>query len=200
MIPSVPIRFWEYFDALSIGVLVVVIFSLIISHHRRVGGVLSTISKTVAYSPRTSLIFSIAMTVFFPLYYAFLWLWVGPLVRMPVLFYIVLLLSAMCELLFVWMPAKGKTDKVHAVAAGLVGLMMFILPIIMIVYGAGIGTLGKIGLISFLVIGSCVCFILLAKRVRHHIFQIEIIYCAAFLIAMSLVAHGYDSSALLLSR
>src|SRR5258706_7871387 len=98
MFPTHPIAFWHYFDFITIGVLIIVITALMAAHHKNTGSLLGSISETVAYSKTSSIIFSITMTILFPLYYAFVWFWVLPLISAPRGFYYLLVFSALCEM------------------------------------------------------------------------------------------------------
>jgi|GEM_PF-1230488 len=190
MIPMTPITFWKYFDIVSLGILIVVVSALLALHYKKTGGLLSTISKTVAHSPHTSLIFSVAMTLFFPLYYAFLWFWVGPLIKMPNVFYVLLAISAICEMIFVWMPAKGKTNKAHAIAAGIVGVMMLIISIVILTYSSGLNEASTISIFTFLIVAGCTVVALASRKMYQYAFRIEVTYCVTFLAMMSLIAHS----------
>src|ERR1700722_10350149 len=107
MIPSRPDSAWQYFDLISVGAIFIILVILILNHYRKTGSLEPTVSQTVAYSKRSSLTFSILVTPFFPLYYGFLYFWVAPLTNMPAYFYYLLILSAICELIFVWVPATS---------------------------------------------------------------------------------------------
>jgi hypothetical protein len=191
MIPAVPVEFWRFFDFYTIGILFVVIGLLVRTHHNKNGAALRTISQTVAYSKPSSLIFSIVMTIFFPLYYAFIWLWVGPKVYMPVVFYYLLTISAICEMIFVWVPATiGKSRKVHEAMATIVGLAMFVLPIIILVYGKYLNITDKVSILSFIILAIILGCLLVIRRLLAYTFLFETIYCLVFLITISIIAHS----------
>lgn len=190
MIPVSPLTFWEYFDVISLGALTLVIVTLLLSHRKKSGSLLSSISKTVAYSPQSSQIFSVAMTVFFPLYYAFLWFWVGPLLHMPYFYYILLAIAAFFEMIFVWMPAKGKTNKIHTIAAAYVGFTMFILPLIILIYGTGLSKIDFTAILSFLSVSLSLLVLLAIQKLHKYTLQFEVIFCVMFLVTMSIIAHS----------
>ena len=73
MFPSHPGSYWHYIDFVTLVSLTFIITALVKSHHKKTGALLGSISQTVAYSKASSIIFSIAMTIFFPLYYAYIW-------------------------------------------------------------------------------------------------------------------------------
>lgn len=189
MIPNAPVSFWEYFDAVSLTALFIVITFLMITHRKSTGALLSTISETVAHSTHSSLIFSIVMTVFFPLYYAFLWFWLAPSLRMPPVFYGLLLLSALFEIVFVWMPANGKTHKMHSTTSGVVGILMLVAPILILAYGIGLDGIDRAAIYTFLSVSIISLGLLFFRQMREYTLHIEIIYCATFLAAMSFIAH-----------
>jgi hypothetical protein len=191
MIPAVPVEFWRFFDFYTIGALFVVIGSVVKSHHNKNGAVLKTISQTVAYSKRSSFIFSIAMTIFFPLYYMFMWLWVGPKIYMPVGFYYLLAISAICEMIFVWVPATiGKSRKVHEAMATTVGGAMLVLPIIILVYSKYLNIIDKVSILIFIILAIILSCLFAIRKLRKYTFLFETTYCLIFLATISIIAHS----------
>jgi hypothetical protein len=190
MIPSKPLHFWEFFDLYTLGILFVVVGLLIVVHYRKTGGLLGTISQTVAHSRQSSLVFSIVMTICFPLYYAFIWFWVSPLLQMPTWFYYLLVLSALCEIIFVWVPATtGKIRVVHEVMASIVGILMFVTAILILLYATDLSTIDITAALSFIVLTIALGVLLLIRRTRKSVFAYETIYCLGFLIFISVIAH-----------
>ncbi len=189
MIPETPITFWQYFDLVSLIPIFIGVLWILIAHRRAEGSYLHTISRVIAQSPKSQLGFSVLMTLFFPLYYAFLWFWVGPYVNAPTLFYAVLILSAIAEILFIWLPATGKgaKSKIHSVTAAFVGSMMFLAPLLLLT-----GTpsdIGRTAIISFYVVSGVLGIIYLSGKARRHTLLLEAIFCVAFLAMISIVAH-----------
>ena len=182
-----PIPFWQHFDLVSLSVLTVFVSILIVLQvcKKRVTPV--TISQSVASSPKSSLAFSIIMTIFFPLYYCFLWFWVGPYISAPVIFYVLLTLSFVAELIFVWAPANGKTKLVHSISAGTVGVLMLLSSIIIFVAAINVSDIARISITVFWVT-SVIAALSLLKRYRKYTFVAELLFCAGFLIMMSIVA------------
>ena len=81
--PNAPLQAFQYLDAFVIVGLSLMIGKLLIDYRRKNGNMLSTISKTVVATKQSSLVFTLSMLVAFPLYYAWVWLWVGPVLAMP---------------------------------------------------------------------------------------------------------------------
>ena len=163
---------------------------LIILHHKKYGSLESTISKTIAKRKSSRRAFSVTMMIFFPLYYAFLYFWVGPMTHMPDIFYALILLSAMFELIFVWVPAAGDTERVHEVTAGLVSIGMILLMVIMVICGYGLTLTDYIAASCFILLAVSTVLIVYLRKLKRHTFMMEFVYCAAFALAMSIIAHS----------
>lgn len=179
---------FEFVDIFVAAGLSLALASMLWWHHKKTSRVLGSISQTVAASRRKSLMFSLTMSVAYPLYYLWLWLWVGPSLMMPSAYYIVLVFSAVAELIFVWVPATdGVKRRVHETAAAFVGLAMLILPALILLNVRNPSELSKA--VIFVYFGVCaVLLVLLAStKYRRHTFTYEVIYCLAFLVAMSVV-------------
>jgi hypothetical protein len=190
MIPEQPVDFWQYFDFYILALLTIFITYLLLLHRRKNGALLSTISQTIAHSKNSSLSFSIIMTICYPLYYGFLWYWVGPLTRMPAIFYILLIVSAVFEVIFVWVPSKsGRQKRIHEFAAGVVGIFMFASILLILILGNSIHNLAVLFCYLFLLTSLIMSWLLIFKKYRKHIFAFEVIYISLFLITISLVAH-----------
>jgi len=191
MISVEPIEFWEFFDLYTLGILFIIVGSLVVTHYRKNGSLLSTISETVAHSHHSSLIFSVVMMICFPLYYAFIWFWVAPLTQMPVSFYYLLTISALFEVIFVWVPATdGRSRKIHQIMSSLVGVAMLAAPLFILLYGTGLSTVSRISILVFTAMAVILVGLLLIKSTRKYTFLYETIYCAAFLATISVIAHS----------
>ena len=168
MFPTHPIVFWHYFDFITIAILIIVITALMSAHHRKTGALLGSISETVAYSKTSSTIFSITMTILFPLYYAFIWFWVLPLIHAPRGFYFILIFSALCEMVFVWAPAtEGLSKRIHGVMTSIVVVAMYSLALLIFVHGVNIDTDARISLSIFLAYPFCVGMVMTIKNFAH---------------------------------
>lgn len=190
MIPSAPITFWKYFDFISIGALAIIIGYLVTDHRKQTGSILGTISQTVAHNPKSSLFFSLGMTVFFPAYYAYLYFWLAPHVGAPNSYYYLLIVSAIFEMIFVWVPAReGVKNTIHSVAAGIVGIFMFTLPALILVEARTINEAAKFSIVAFLVTSCLLATSLAIKKYRKYTFGYETGYCLLFLICMAIVGH-----------
>lgn len=130
------------------------------------------------------------MTIFFPLYYAFLWFWVGPLLQMPPVYYTLLFISALSEMTFVWVPATGRSYKIHAISAAYVGLTMLLLPILILVCGIGLTFASSVFIYAFLVITIGIMASLAFRSMRKYTLHFEVLFCVAFLMMMSIIAHS----------
>ncbi len=191
MLPGHPIAFWHYIDFITIGILTVVLTLLVKAHHKKTGSLLGSISETVAYSKTSSTIFSITMTILFPLYYAFIWFWVLPLIHAPSWIYYLLIVSAICEMVFVWAPAtSGISKQVHGIMASIVAVFMFVLALFILIHGVHLDVLARIALIVFLLSPIAILAAMTVKRFRKYTFIYEVIISVTFLAAISLVGHG----------
>ena len=183
-----PISFWQYFDFISLAVLIAFVGALVILRVRQTKEVPATISHSVASSPNSSLAFSLIMTVFFPLYYCFLWFWLGPYISAPTIFYVLLVTAFLAELIFVWAPASGRTKRIHSVSAAFVGLTMILASIIIFEAGGSVSDAARISIILFWII-TVVTALSFLKIYRKHTFIAELLFCFAFLAMISIVAH-----------
>lgn len=191
MIPVSPVPFWQYFDLITLSILLSVTAVLVMAQRKSTGKLLGTISQSVAHTKRSSLIFSIFMTICYPLYYAFVWLWVGPLVDAPTIFYYLLAGSALCEMVFVWVPATtGMSHKIHAAMAYVVGVEMFVFPVIILLYGQNVSSFAQASIIFFLVTGCALLSLMIFKKLRTYTFLYETIYSVVFLLTVSIIAHS----------
>lgn len=190
MLPTHPVAFWHYFDFITISILTIVLTALMRAHYRKTGGLLGSISETVAYSKTSSTIFSVTMTVCFPLYYAFVWFWVLPLVQAPQWVTYLLLFSAFCEMVLVWVPATvGKTKRIHQAATSVVVVAMFLLSLFILLLGMNLSIAAQTSLIVFLVSPVFIGILMTIKRLRKYTFIYEVVCCVLFLMSFSLVGH-----------
>lgn len=188
--PAIPIKEFDFVDFIVLGVLTLVLSGMMLWHHRRNGAVLRSISATVAVEKGTSLIFSVVMSICYPLYYAWLWLWVGPKLEMPSLYYIVLAVAAFFELVFVWVPSTtGWKRQTHEFATTLVGLAMLVIPGMFLLGHKAGSTVGVVSIAVFYAVSLVLSVLLLIPRYRKHTFTYEVIFCVAFLAAASIVGH-----------
>ncbi len=190
MIPAHPVSNWQYFDLVSVGAISIMLAILLITHHRQTGSLLGTVSATVAYSKSSSLIFAIVATLFSPLYVAFLWFWVSPLTSMAGYFYYLLLLSAICELILVWVPStEGNSKKIHGIAASLVAIAMPFAALLLLSQGSNLHSAAKVSIYVFLTLVIALAILLVSKKFRKYTFLYESLYCISFVIVMSVIAH-----------
>jgi hypothetical protein len=191
MFPTSPVAFWHYFDFITVGAITIVIMGLVRAHHKKTGGLLGSISETLAYSKTSSTIFSIVMTIFFPLYYAFIWFWILPLIHAPRVFYYLLIVPTLCEIVFIWVPATvGRSKRIHKVMVGIVFIIMYVFALLILIHGIHINMAARIGLSIYLASPFILFAAMTVKSLRKYTFLYEIIYCAAFLAAISLIGHG----------
>lgn len=190
MIPTEPLVVAKYFDFISLGVLIVVITLLLLSHRKQHGSVLGTISETVGATKKAHLIFAVSMSIFAPMYYAFVWFWVGPVTDMPRYFYYILGTAFICELLFIWFPARdNRGGKIHKWTASFVGLVMFIIPLILAIETAVLSPLAKYSLVVFFATSLTLLGLMFTKTFRKNTFLFECIYCLASVGTISIIAH-----------
>jgi hypothetical protein len=191
MIPSHAINYWKYYDFISIVAIFIMLSVLLTVHYRKNGSLQATISQTVAHSKHSSLTFSIFTSIFFPLYYVFMYFWVAPLKGMPIFFYYLLMVSAICELIFVWVPAiNGIKKNIHEVTASFVGMAMLVVPILFLIYGNNLSSLADISIIIFYTLTLIIIISLISKRARKYTIFYESIYCVIFVTVISIIAHS----------
>src|SRR5665213_234106 len=190
MFPAHPVAFWHYFDFITICTLTIVLITLMKAHHKRTGSLLSSISETVAYSKTSSVIFSLTMTILFPLYYAFVWFWVLPLIQAPEWIYYLLLFSALCEMVFVWAPATvGRSKRIHGAMVSICLLAMYALTLLILLHGVNVGIAARISLSLSLACPFLIGMLMIIKKFRKYTFLYEVTCSVAFLVSISLVGH-----------
>lgn len=189
MIPSEPVQFWRYFDIVVIATVTLVVAWLMITHRKKKGELLASISQTIAADKRSSFIFSVMMTVAVPLYYGFIWFWVGPLVAAPWHFYALVAASFVAEMVFVWVPAtSGKSKRVHEITAGFVGITMFVAPLTLLI-GGNLEEAARVAIMIFTGITLIMGALLLTPNQRKYTLTYETIYCILFWALISLITH-----------
>ena len=188
--PNAPLQAFQYLDAFVIVGLSLIIGKLLIDYRRKNGNMLSTISKTVVATKQSSLVFTLSMLVAFPLYYAWVWLWVGPVLAMPKWFYAVVAVSAVAEMMFVLVPASsGWKQKVHEVAASFVGLVMVAIPLMFLIWSPQISPIVQQAIYAYIVACFVLVVLLVVPKYRKHTLVYEIIFCIAFWSVMSVAGH-----------
>lgn len=190
MMLSEPVQFWQYFDIIGIALVSFVVPWLMLTHRKKKGELLASISQTIAADSRSSLIFSVMMTVAVPLYYCCMWFWVGPKVAAPWYFYLMLAVSFVAEMIFVWVPAtSGRSKLVHEVNASFVGLTMFLAPLALLV-GGGLSDAARTATIIFIGVTWAGGGLLLTPKQSKYTLTYEIIYCVLFWALMLFIAHS----------
>lgn len=184
------VQSWQYFDFIVIGTVTIVVAWLMLTHRKKKGALLPSISQTIAADKNASLLFSVMMTVCVPLYYSFIWFWLGPKVVAPWYFYALVAASFVAEMVFVWVPAtSGKSKKIHELNAWFVGLVMFAAPLILLL-AAHLSKAAIVATITFLALSLVMLLLLAIPRMRKYTLTYEIIYCVLFWALMSYIAHS----------
>ena len=192
MIPNAPVSLWQYFDFIVLGILTVVIGALLYSHKKNNGSLLATISQTIAHSKKSSLIFSLTMTVCYPIYYLFLWFWVGPKYLMPAWYYYLIFFAAVTEFIFVWVPSTtGRRKLLHDISASTVGIVMFITPVLIYLFGTGISKVSKFAILFFTLVSLVLLILILQINKRKYTVVYEALYIILFIISVSVIAHSW---------
>ncbi|MCW1908261.1 MAG: hypothetical protein KIH63_002870 [Candidatus Saccharibacteria bacterium] len=191
LIPSQPVNGVQYIDLLVLPLLAAIIFRLLHKARGLNGSLGKTISETLALDKQLYISFSIVMSILYPLYYAFLWLWLGPQTQMPQMFYAVLAVAVVFEMIFVWVPARGQKQLItHIISAGMVGVCMLASSIILLLTGLGLGAIAIAMLWVFILSSLVMAGLLLIPRFRKYMFVYEITYITLFLISFSFAAHS----------
>ena len=183
-------QWFKYLDAVVLAVLSTVLGSMLFAR-RKNGHTLRSISATVATDKRTSLGFSILMSICYPLYYAWLWLWVGPKFDMPTAYYVVLAVAALFELVFVWVPSTtGWKCRIHRFSATVVGVGAFILPGLLLLGSQPLSVVGVISVVIFYAVTATLCMLVIIPKYRKNTYTYEVIFCTTFLLVASIVGHS----------
>lgn len=190
MIPSEPVQFWQYFDVVVIATVTAVVAWLMVTHRTRNGALLPSISQTIAADKHATQLFAGMMTICVPLYYSFIWFWVGPLAAAPWYFYALVAVSFVAEMIFVWVPASsGRSKKIHEFTAGIVGFTMLVAPFILLFAGQITEAMQR-AIVVFASAGVIMGALLLIPKLRKYTLTFEIVYCVVFWALMSFIAHG----------
>ncbi|QQS18756.1 hypothetical protein IPL68_01630 [Candidatus Saccharibacteria bacterium] len=189
MIPSVPIAFWQYVDLIILVPFFALLAGLLAKHYRSNGSFLKTISHTIAASPKSSRIFSLSMTVIAPVYYSFVWFWAAPRMVISEAFYWILVPMLLSELLFVWLPANAVYTKWHTPFAVFTMVGMVAEVVIITLSAKYLSTWAEAMFLAFLGTACIFVAVLVLERLKRYVFLLEVIFCAVFLLAMSLAAH-----------
>lgn len=192
MYPDQPIAYFKYMDAVVVGLLIVVISFILVRHARRHGTLLPSISETIAYDKRSSLLFSVVMTVCVPLYYAYVGLWIGPRYAMPPAFYWLLVVSIVAEFIFVWVPARGgRAGLVHTINACFVGAVMLLAPLLILLAGTGLSGAAHAALFGYVLLAAIGFPLFTVVRPLHrYSWQFEAAYIVAFWAVLAIAAHA----------
>jgi len=189
MIPDIPIVLTQYLDIAVIVVVSVTTGWLMMTHRTRTGALLPSISQTIAADEQNSRIFSVMMSICVPLYYMWLWLWLGPLVVAPWYFYVLLVVSFLAEMVFVWMPAtNGHSKQVHQYAAGFVGVVMLVAPFTLL-FAQQLGQAAELAIEAYLLVSMIFASLLLVPKLRQYTLTFEIAYCIIFWVLLSFIGH-----------
>ncbi len=192
MYPDQPMAFFKYMDAVVVGLLVVVITYILLRHAQRHCRLLPSISETIAYDKRSSLLFSVVMTACVPLYYAYVGLWIGPRYAMPPAFYWLLIVSIIAEFIFVWVPARGgRAGLVHTINACFVGAVMLLAPLLILLAGTGLSGVAHGTLLGYVLLVSIgFPLFVLARPLRRFSWQFEAAYIVLFWVVLAIAAHA----------
>ncbi len=192
MYPDQPIAYFKYMDAVVVGLLMVVISFILVRHARRHGTLLPSISETIAYDKRSSLLFSVVMTVCVPLYYAYVGLWIGPRYAMPPAFYWLLVVSIVAEFIFVWVPARGgRAGLVHTINACFVGGVMLLAPLLILLAGTGLSGAAHAALLGYVLLISIGFSLFVLLRPLHRFsWQFEAVFIVLFWGVLAVAAHA----------
>lgn len=192
MYPEHPIALFRYMDAVVVTLLCVVITFILLRHSRRHGKQLPSISETIAYDKRSSLLFSVVMTLCVPLYYAYVGLWIGPRYAMPPVFYWLLVVSIIAEFIFVWVPARGgRAGRIHTINACFVGAVMLLAPLLLLLTGTGLSSATYAALLGYvLLVAICFPLFVLVRSLHRYSWQFEAAYIVAFWVVLAVAAHA----------
>lgn len=190
LIPDTPLVAVQYFDLAVILIVSIVSGGLMVMHRTREGALLPSISQTIAADEQASRMFSLMMSICVPLYYVWIWFWLGPLTIAPWYFYVLVAMSFIAEMIFVWMPAtNGRSKQIHQYAAGFVGAVMIAAPF-MLLFSSQLGQAAELAIEAYLLVTVIFASLLLVPKLRKYTLQFEIAYCVIFWTLMSFIGHS----------
>ena len=130
------------------------------------------------------------MTIFFPLYYAYVWIWVLLTVAAPHWSYITLAISTLNKMAFVWVPATvARSKRIHQFTAGIVEIFMWLLALLILLEGNNLNITSRISLIITLITPIVLLLCMLNTKLRKYTFIYEVVYCSVFLATLSVLGH-----------
>lgn len=190
IVPDAPLLMFKNFDAVALAICVPIVFFLMRFEFKKNRELLSTISQMVTASRTSALLYGVIMSAVVPLYYAFIYFWVTPLAHMPVWVYGLLIISFICEMVFIWVPPYGKWEWLHTITAGAVFVSMSLYLATLIGSGAISQGLVLATSLGCLVAASVMGYLIVIKNKRWLLWA-EVAYCLLFLLALSAYAHTH---------
>lgn len=188
MTPSAPVSFFRFFDLAALAIFLPAMGWLMWREYRRTKAPFTTISHMVTASGKSAGAYAAMMSIVVPLYYGFWYFWVSPWIRAPKWFYGLLVVSFVCELVFVWYPPVGRWARLHATTAGVVFAVTYLALLMLLLSGVG-GAVPRFLVVLGLVAGFIAALVICVRR-HAWLFCAELGYCLLFLAAVSWAVHG----------
>lgn len=144
-----------------------------------------TFSEHVADNRTAFIIFMTVFPVLTVMYYYFLAVWFGPTMGMPDIYYIILMIAGVSQLIMTYLPAKGKLVRWHTGFALVVTTVMMLIALLLLINAVGRGDVIKGVATSVYLCASVTIFIsyFLRRRldfVRRNLLMLELIFFALF--------------------
>jgi hypothetical protein len=125
-----------------------------------------------------------------PLYYASILFYLSPKYQLPILFDILLILAFVLEMLFIWVPARGKTAKVHTITALSVAVIMVFEMLFVALLGYDLNIILKtIAIIYFMLCLLLGILLLTNKKIQEKSFMLQSVFIFLFIIVFMLLQH-----------
>jgi hypothetical protein len=146
-------------------------------------------SQHIAKRKAAYWLFAPVFTIVTVMYYLFLWQWVGPHIGVAIMYYAVLAVALVLQLIIVWVPAKHVWPmRVHNIAAYTVaGLMVVLVAVTALTASPALSVGYAVACYTFVAIGMLIGPLYIYVPVmRERFLIVQIGYFVAFLLVMAL--------------
>ncbi|MGB4758533.1 MAG: hypothetical protein WBP26_00585 [Candidatus Saccharimonadales bacterium] len=110
MIPSQPIEALRYVSLLALGVVLLAgLWVLISAKHEH--GSAASISERLSGNRQQFITMALFLTLLGAVFYSSMYWWLAPTYHLPVLFYIILSIAYIAQLVLAWTPYSGKSER-----------------------------------------------------------------------------------------
>jgi len=151
-----------------------------------------TFSEHIAKDKRSFLLFGMTLFPATVMYYFFLYLYIGPRYNLPFFYFAILAVAFICQIIFTFVPSSsGRARTVHLFSASFVGFSMFVLSVVVVVYGLGLSVLSLTVLWSFIILSILMAARLIIARIKSDRLLIyEVFYILMFWLITTVLAYS----------